>query len=100
MRISDWSSNVCCADLLEAALIMADAGMEACQKLLSALRARVRKERLDNAVQVKAALRDILTEHLAPLEKKFPLGQAKPLVMMIAGVNGADRKSTRLNSSH
>src|SRR3546814_11213618 len=36
---------------LEAALIMADAGMEATQKLLTALRARVRKDRLDNAVQ-------------------------------------------------
>ncbi|HEY9572159.1 MAG TPA: signal recognition particle-docking protein FtsY [Pusillimonas sp.] len=79
---------------LEAALIMADAGMEATQKLLTALRARVRKERLDNAVQVKAALRDILTEHLAPLEKKFPLGQAKPLVMMIAGVNGAGKTTS------
>src|SRR3546814_2570638 len=73
---------------------MADAGMEATQKLLTALRARVRKERLDNAVQVKAALRDILTEHLAPLEKKFPLGQAKPLVMMIAGVNGAGKTTS------
>src|SRR3546814_15726119 len=38
---------------LEAALIMADAGMEATQKLLTALRARVRKKRLDNAVKVK-----------------------------------------------
>src|SRR5690606_16890027 len=45
---------------LETALIMADAGMEATQKLLTALRARVRKERLDDAAQVKIALREIL----------------------------------------
>src|SRR5690606_24637366 len=52
---------------LETALIMADAGVEATDRLLTALRARVRKEHLDDAAQVKAALRDILSEHLAPL---------------------------------
>jgi fused signal recognition particle receptor len=79
---------------LETALIMADAGMEATQKLLTALRTRVRKERLDDAAQVKAALCDILTDHLAPLEKKFPLGQSQPLVVMIAGVNGAGKTTS------
>ncbi|WP_420374406.1 signal recognition particle-docking protein FtsY [Pollutimonas sp. H1-120] len=79
---------------LETALIMADAGMEATQKLLTALRAHVRKERLDDAAQVKAALCDILTDHLAPLEKKFPLGQAQPLIVMIAGVNGAGKTTS------
>ncbi len=79
---------------LETALIMADAGMEATGKLLTALRARVRKERLEDAAQVKAALRDILADHLAPLEKPFPLGRAKPLVIMIAGVNGAGKTTS------
>ncbi|HWL30205.1 MAG TPA: signal recognition particle-docking protein FtsY [Burkholderiaceae bacterium] len=79
---------------LETALIMADAGMEATEKLLTALRARVRKERLADASQVKTALREILTEHLAPLEKTFPLGQTRPLVVMIAGVNGAGKTTS------
>ncbi|MYN12887.1 signal recognition particle-docking protein FtsY [Pusillimonas sp. TS35] len=79
---------------LETALIMADAGMEATEKLLAALRARVRKERIDDAAKVKAALRDILTEHLAPLEKPFPLGSVAPLVVMIAGVNGAGKTTS------
>lgn len=79
---------------LETALIMADAGMEATDKLLTALRARVRKERLADASQVKAALREILTDHLAPLEKTFPLGQVAPLVVMIAGVNGAGKTTS------
>nr|WP_218599122.1 signal recognition particle-docking protein FtsY [Pollutimonas bauzanensis] len=79
---------------LETALIMADAGVEATEQLLTALRARVRKERLAEAGQVKAALRDILAEHLAPLEKPFPLGQAAPLVIMIAGVNGAGKTTS------
>lgn len=79
---------------LETALIMADAGMEATNKLLAALRARVRKERLTEAAQARDALRDLLAEHLAPLEKTFPLGRVKPLVVMIAGVNGAGKTTS------
>ena len=79
---------------LETALIMADAGVEATDKLLTALRARVRKERLEDASQVKTALREILAEHLTPLEKSFPLGKAAPLVVMIAGVNGAGKTTS------
>jgi len=79
---------------LETALIMADAGMEATDKLLTALRARVKKDKLTDAQAVKTALRDILAEHLAPLEKAFPLDAAKPLVVMIAGVNGAGKTTS------
>lgn len=79
---------------LETALIMADAGMEATEKLLAALRARVKKDRLTDAQAVKAALREILAEHLKPLEKSFPLGSSTPLVVMIAGVNGAGKTTS------
>jgi len=79
---------------LETALIMADAGVEATEKLLAALRARVRKEKITDAAQVKAALRDLLAEHLAPLEKPFPIDRASPLVIMIAGVNGAGKTTS------
>lgn len=79
---------------LETALIMADAGVEATDKLLSALRTRVRKERLSDAAQAKSALCDILAEHLKPLEKPFPLGSVSPLVVMIAGVNGAGKTTS------
>lgn len=79
---------------LETALIMADAGVEATEKLLTALRARVRKEKITEAGLVKAALRDLLAEHLAPLEKAFPIDRASPLVVMIAGVNGAGKTTS------
>ncbi len=79
---------------LETALIMADAGIEATDKLLTALRARVRKERIEDAAAVKTALRDILADHLAPLEKPFPLGRVAPLVVMITGVNGAGKTTS------
>lgn len=79
---------------LETALIMADSGMEATEKLLQQLRARVRKERLSDAQQVKQALQEILADHLRPLEKAFPLQAHKPLVVMIAGVNGAGKTTS------
>jgi fused signal recognition particle receptor len=79
---------------LETALIMADAGMEATQKLLTALRARVKKDRLEEATQVREALRQILADHLRPLERRFDLARAKPLVVMIAGVNGAGKTTS------
>src|SRR5690606_9649164 len=79
---------------LETALIMADAGVEATERLLAALRTRVRKERITDAGQVKTAVRDILAEHLKPLEKEFPLNRAAPLIVMIAGVNGAGKTTS------
>src|SRR5690606_31848158 len=81
-------------DELEMALIMSDAGVEATEKLLTALRARVRKERLNDATQVKSALKELLADHLRPLEKTFDLKQASPLVVMIAGVNGAGKTTS------
>jgi len=79
---------------LETALIMADAGVEATEQLLTALRARVRKEKITDATMVKTALREVLAQHLAVLEKPFPIEQAKPLVVMIAGVNGAGKTTS------
>lgn len=79
---------------LETALIMADAGVEATNTLLTELRAKVRKDKITDAADVKAALREALTHHLTPLEKPFPLQSAKPLVVMIAGVNGAGKTTS------
>lgn len=79
---------------LESALIMADAGIEATDKLLTELRARVKKERIEDAAQVKTALRQLLTQHLKPLERSFDLKRTQPLVVMIAGVNGAGKTTS------
>ncbi|WP_025915579.1 signal recognition particle-docking protein FtsY [Herminiimonas sp. CN] len=79
---------------LEAALLMADAGMEATVFLLEALKKKVKSEKLTEAAQVKSALRALLIEMLTPLQKPFELGRHQPLVMMIAGVNGAGKTTT------
>ncbi|MEA3127607.1 MAG: fused signal recognition particle receptor [Caballeronia sp.] len=79
---------------LETALLMSDAGVDATEYLLEALREKVRSERLTDSMQVKAALRSLLADLLRPLEKSLMLGRAKPLVMMIAGVNGAGKTTS------
>lgn len=81
-------------DELEAALLMSDAGVEATQFLLDALKKKVKNEKLTEAQQVKTALRTLLIEMLTPLQKPFVLGRHQPLVMMIAGVNGAGKTTT------
>jgi fused signal recognition particle receptor len=79
---------------LETALLMSDAGVDATEYLLESLREKVRLERLTDAMQVKAALRTLLADLLRPLEKSLMLGRAQPLVIMIAGVNGAGKTTS------
>ncbi|WP_133650050.1 signal recognition particle-docking protein FtsY [Paraburkholderia flava] len=79
---------------LETALLMSDAGVEATEFLLEALREKVRSDRLIDPQQVKGALRTLLIDLLQPLEKSLMLGRAQPLVMMIAGVNGAGKTTS------
>ncbi|MEA3119323.1 MAG: fused signal recognition particle receptor [Paraburkholderia sp.] len=79
---------------LETALLMSDAGVEATDYLLGALHEKVRAERLTDPQQVKAALRTLLVDLLKPLEKSLMLGRAQPMVMMIAGVNGAGKTTS------
>ncbi|MCD8504187.1 MAG: signal recognition particle-docking protein FtsY [Burkholderiaceae bacterium] len=79
---------------LESALIMADAGVQASTALINSLRQKVRKDRLQSAAEVRQALADVLTEHLQPLQKPFEVGSVKPLVVMIAGVNGAGKTTS------
>ena len=79
---------------LETALLMSDAGVDATEFLLETLREKVRAERLTDPQQVKTALRSLLIDLLKPLEKSMMLGRAQPLVMMIAGVNGAGKTTS------
>lgn len=79
---------------LEMALLMADAGVEATTSLLDQLRQRVKRERIEDAEQVRAALKQLLAEHLKPLEKPFMLPLDGTSVIMIAGVNGAGKTTS------
>ncbi len=79
---------------LETALLASDCGVAATAYLLDGLRARVRSQRLREPAQLPAALRAEVAALLAPLEKPIDIDRAVPLVMMIAGVNGAGKTTS------
>ncbi len=79
---------------LESALLMADAGVKATQFLLDDLKRRVRESKTTDPAAVKELLVESLTGLLLPLEKPLVVGQYKPTVMMVAGVNGAGKTTS------
>jgi len=81
-------------EALEGGLLQADCGVAATRALLDGLRARARKERIADPQALKHALREELRALLAPLEKPLALARSKPLVIMVAGVNGAGKTTS------
>ncbi len=79
-------------EALESALLASDVGVDTTRFLLTGLRERVR--RLQTAEQLKAELRAMLVETLAPLERPLDLTGKKPRIIMLAGVNGAGKTTT------
>ena len=79
---------------LEAALLMADAGVKATEFLLDDLKRRVKESRATDASAVKGLLADAVADLLAPLEKSLVVGNAMPTVMMVVGVNGAGKTTS------
>ena len=79
---------------LEAALLMADAGVAATEHLLQDLKRRVKETKATDPSQVKGLLIDAITDLLQPLEKSLAVGEHTPTVIMVAGVNGAGKTTT------
>lgn len=79
---------------LEEALLMADTGVKATQYLLKDLQAQVKKQGVSEPQAVKALLSQSLYTLLKPLEATLDLGKDKPLVIMVAGVNGAGKTTS------
>ena len=79
---------------LEDALIQADMGVDMAQKLAG----RLRKDRFGKEVgdsEVKEALAGYIAETLAPVaEPLVPDADAKPYVVLVAGVNGTGKTTT------
>ncbi len=79
---------------LEAALLMADSGVKATQFLLEDLRRRVKESKTTEPAAVKELLVESIAGLLQPLEKPLVIGQHKPTVIMVTGVNGAGKTTS------
>ncbi len=79
---------------LEAALLMADAGVKATEFLLDDLKRRVKEAKATEPSDVRALLADAIAELLAPLEHPLQVGKHSPTVVMVVGVNGAGKTTT------
>jgi fused signal recognition particle receptor len=79
---------------LESTLLMADCGIDATQWLLDELKARVKRDKLEDAGQLRAVLAELMTTLLAPLERPLDVSSAQPFIVMIAGVNGAGKTTS------
>ena len=79
---------------LETALLIADTGVKATEYLLAEVKRRVKDGGMTHPVAVKNALVDALALLLKPLEKALVIGQFKPTVIMMTGVNGAGKTTS------
>jgi fused signal recognition particle receptor len=81
-------------EYLETALLMADTGVKATEHLLVDVKRRVKEGGMTHPVAVKNALVESLSLLLKPLEKALVIGEFKPTVIMVAGVNGAGKTTS------
>jgi len=79
---------------LETVLLTSDIGVTATQRILDELKTQVKRNKLTESIDVKAALQTTLTDILTPLEKPLDVNGHTPFIIMVAGVNGAGKTTT------
>ena len=78
---------------LEEALIMSDIGIETSTKIISNLRERMKKEKIEDEEQVKEALREEIEKILEISDNSLEL-ETKPSVILVIGVNGVGKTTS------
>ncbi|MDQ6916452.1 MAG: signal recognition particle-docking protein FtsY [Pseudomonadota bacterium] len=77
---------------LETALLEADVGVPATAHLIAQLATRAK--RADGDADGRSLLKAALVDLLAPLERALVVGDERPFVIMIAGVNGSGKTTS------
>ena len=78
---------------LEEALIMSDVGVETSTKIISNLRDRIKKEKIEDEEGVKNALRNEIQQVLDEVDNSLHL-TTKPSVILVVGVNGVGKTTS------
>lgn len=80
---------------IETQLLSADVGMAATQRIISEMKARVKRKELFSSEALFKALQDALVATLAPCNTSWALPHdVKPYVILVVGVNGAGKTTT------
>ncbi|HET7844369.1 MAG TPA: signal recognition particle-docking protein FtsY [Xanthomonadales bacterium] len=79
---------------LETTLLTADVGVATTTSLVDGLRRRMKSREFADANALLAALRDELVKVLQPVAKPLEMGEQKPFVLMVVGVNGVGKTTT------
>ena len=80
-------------DELEEILIMSDIGMDTSVKIISGLRERIKKEKIQDEEDVKQALREEMQKILDVTDIGLHLN-TKPSVILVVGVNGVGKTTS------
>jgi len=82
-------------DDIETQLLTADFGLEATDHVIEALKARVKRRKLNDPRALMDALKEELRDLLAPCSAPLRIDEdARPWVMLVVGVNGAGKTTT------
>jgi fused signal recognition particle receptor len=80
---------------LETRLLTADVGVAATERILTKLKERVARNELADAAALMRALRDSISEILAPCAQPLVIDPGhKPFVILVVGVNGSGKTTT------
>ena len=80
-------------DELEEVLIMSDIGMDTSIKIISSLRKKIKKEKIQDEEDVKQALREEMQKILDVTDIELHLN-TKPSVILVVGVNGVGKTTS------
>jgi fused signal recognition particle receptor len=78
---------------LEEALIMSDVGMETSEKIIAQLRDKIKKDKIEDAEEVKKTLKNIIKDILDSVDSTLNI-ETKPAVILIVGVNGVGKTTS------
>ena len=78
---------------LEEVLIMSDVGVETSTQIINNLRERIKKGKIQDAEEVKQALREEIKEIFDSVDNRLHL-DTKPSVILVVGVNGVGKTTS------
>lgn len=79
---------------LEEALIMSDIGMETTVEIIDRLKAKIRKEKINDVEMVKPALKEVIAEMMLEGDYEEEEEDNEKKVMLIIGVNGVGKTTS------